>query len=424
MLRGPGSLLLTPSSPSAISHRRRKADTGLHVLLWLPSTLLFMGIKIVTPERQKREMERGRNWECSWINALCYDRQQRPSRARWGHGWAVSDPLVPLQSSKHWPSIAPSQPCSFTNERCLARRREAGRFQPCTEVKPRAWCEPGCRWAGRTGPCHQSPIRVLSPGGCFPGSWMMLGVVDPTLWGAWSKLLFDNSGDTMTNPRDAELPTPSARSLREEVLFRQADVGAAEPAQAGGSADPPLPPHRPAASSPLRQRRDPEVTQGGCGGAWMATQSAAGALCSEHEAGQLAPASGPKCLWEPWPWMLLQHSCSGDPDLLPSERSRCWCAGPCPGGLKSLPVPPFLPPRCTCAGWAGFCAAPGTKSLSKVGDPHLEAAGSWCFPIIWPCRVPLPQPPSLTSLPCMGAQPRSPPGSAPCPSPQPMPSKL
>lgn len=61
----------------------------------------------------------------------------------------------------------------------------------------------------------------------------MLGLVDPTLWGAWSKLLFDNSSTTMTNPRDAELPTSSARSLQEEVLFRQADTGAAEPVQAG-----------------------------------------------------------------------------------------------------------------------------------------------------------------------------------------------
>lgn len=149
---------------------------------------------------------------------------------------------------------------------------------------------------GEPAQCHLSPIHVLSPRGCFPGSWVLLGLVDPTLWDAWSKLLFDNSGNTVTNPRDAELPTPSARSLREEVLFRQTDTGAVEPAQAGGSADPSLPPNCPAASSPPRQRRDPEVTRGVCGGAWMATQSAAGAPCSEHEAGQLAPASVPRAI--------------------------------------------------------------------------------------------------------------------------------
>ena len=146
---------------------------------------------------------------------------------------------------------------------------------------------------GQGGPAHaMSPVRVLSPRGCFHGSWMMLGLGDPTLWDAWSKLLFDNSGDTVTNPRDAELPTPSARSLREEVLFRQADTGAAEPAQAGGSAAPSLPRNHPAASSLPRQRRDPEVMRGVCGGAWTATRSTAGAPHSEHETGQLAPASG------------------------------------------------------------------------------------------------------------------------------------
>lgn len=167
---------------------------------------------------------------------------------------------------------------------------------------------------------------------------MMLGLVDPTLWDAWSKLLFYNSGDTVTNPRDAELPTPSARSLREEVLFRQADMGAAEPAQAGGSATPSLPPNRPAASSPPQQRRDPEVIQGICGGAWMAMQGTAGALCSEHEAGQQ---------WSPeqfWLWILLEPPMQWRPRPTPSERSRCWCAGTSPGSLKPLPVPSFLPP--------------------------------------------------------------------------------
>lgn len=95
----------------------------------------------------------------------------------------------------------------------------------------------------------------------------MLGLVDPTLWGAWSKLLFDNSSTTMTNPRDAELPTSSARSLQEEVLFRQADTGAAEPVQAGESSAPSLPPCCPTASSPPQQRRDPGVMQEVCDGA-------------------------------------------------------------------------------------------------------------------------------------------------------------
>lgn len=84
--------------------------------------------------------------------------------------------------------------------------------------------------------CHPSH---LSPRGCFPGSWMMVGLVDPTLWDACSQLLFGNSTDTVTNPRDTELPTPGARSLQKEVLFRQADRGASEPAQAGG-VQPPL----------------------------------------------------------------------------------------------------------------------------------------------------------------------------------------
>lgn len=42
----------------------------------------------------------------------------------------------------------------------------------------------------------------------------------------------------------------------------------------------------------------------------------------------------------------LHHSCSGDLELLPSEQSRHRCAGTSPGGLKPLPVSPFLPPRC------------------------------------------------------------------------------
>lgn len=101
-------------------------------------------------------------------------------------------------------------------------------------LKPCAWCGAGCRWPGWTIPCHLSHICVLSPRGCFAGSCLTLGLVDPTLWGAWSKLLFDNSGDTVTNHRDTELPTPGTRSLQEEVLFRQADTGVAEPAQARG----------------------------------------------------------------------------------------------------------------------------------------------------------------------------------------------
>lgn len=90
-------------------------------MLRLPSALLFMGIKIVTPERQKREMEKGRNWECSWINALCYDRRQCPSGARRGHGWAVSEPLVPSRSSECWPSIGAEAMCLVWGRVSVAR---------------------------------------------------------------------------------------------------------------------------------------------------------------------------------------------------------------------------------------------------------------------------------------------------------------
>lgn len=60
-----------------------------------------------------------------------------------------------------------------------------------------------------------------------------------------------------------------------------------------------------------------------------------------------------------------------------------------------------------------FCAAPGTTSLPKVGDSHSEAAGIWFSLTIWPCRVTLLQPPSFTPLPCMRAQPHSPPALLP-----------
>lgn len=99
------------------------------------------------------------------------------------------------------------------------------------------------------------PPSHLSPRGCFSGSWMMVGLVGPALWDACSKLLFGNSRNTVTNPRDAELPTPSAGSLQEEVLFRQVDTGASEPAQTGRvqpSSAPSLPD---TASSPPAQER-------------------------------------------------------------------------------------------------------------------------------------------------------------------------
>lgn len=78
----------------------------------------------------------------------------------------------------------------------------------------------------------------------------------------------------VTNPRDPELPTPSARSLQEEVLFRQIDTGASEPAQAGG-VQPLLPPHCPTQHPLLQESGDSEVMQGLCGAAWTAMQSAA-----------------------------------------------------------------------------------------------------------------------------------------------------
>jgi len=293
-----------------------------------------MGIEIVTPERQNREMERGRNWECSWINALCYDRQQRPSGVRRGHGCAVSNPLAPSQSSTRWPSPAPSL------TRSLAGVRWGG-----SSLAQRGSHVPGVRQGvsgqGRPAQCHLRPVHVLSPRGCFPGSWVWLGLVDPVLWDAWSKLLFDNSGDTVTDPRSAELPTPSARSLREEVLFRQADMGAVEPAQAGGPQAPLCPqiaPQHPllrGRGRSLRSWRGSVVPGGRCG------------MMLEHCA--LSTRQG-SWHWRAvperfWLWVLLGHPCDGDPDLLPGERSRRWCVWTGFGGLKSLPAPSFLPPR-------------------------------------------------------------------------------
>lgn len=75
----------------------------------------------------------------------------------------------------------------------------------------------------------------------------------------------------MTNPRDAELPTPSARSQQEEVLFRQVDTGASEPAQAEGVQPPSAPSLPDTASSPPAEER----YRGHAGGLWAAMQSPA-----------------------------------------------------------------------------------------------------------------------------------------------------
>lgn len=164
-----------------------------------------------------------------------------------------------------------------------------------------------------------------------------------------------------------------------------------------GECSPPLPPHCPTQHPLLQHRRDPEVMQGVCGAAWTAVQSIARATGTGKYF--LSDFGSFGCgFW-------LHHSRNGDLDLLPSEQSRCRCDGITPGGLKLLPMSPFLPPRCILC---HFCAAPGTTSLPKVGDSHSGAAGSWCSLMIWPCRVTLLQPPSLILLPCMRTQPHSP----------------
>lgn len=93
--------------------------------------------------------------------------------------------------------------------------------------------------------------------------------VGSTLWDAYSKLLFGNSRNTVTNPRDAELPTPSTRSLQEELLFRQVDMGASEPAQAGGVQAPSTPSLSNTAFSPPAEER----SRGHEGGLWCSLDS-------------------------------------------------------------------------------------------------------------------------------------------------------
>lgn len=161
----------------------------------------------------------------------------------------------------------------------------------------------------------------------------MVGLVGPTLWDVCSKLLFGSSGNIVTNPRDAELPTPSARSLQEEVLYRQADMGPSEPAQAGGV-------QCPSASSLLFTAEG--RSRGRAGSLWCSLDSNAG-YCKSNRCCFLSHFGSLSCGC--WP----HHSCSVDLDPLSSEQRRCWCAGTSPGGLKPLPVPPFLPPRCICA---------------------------------------------------------------------------
>lgn len=116
----------------------------------------------------------------------------------------------------------------------------------------------------------------------------------------------------------------------------------------------PLPPHCPTQQPLLQQRRDPEVMQGVCGAAWTAMQEQLELFpeCFLSDFGSLSYGC------------CLQHSYNGDLDLLPREQSRCWSSGTSPGGLKPLPVPPFLPPRCICA--------TSVQPLALQACPRLE----------------------------------------------------
>lgn len=73
----------------------------------------------------------------------------------------------------------------------------------------------------------------------------------------------------------------------------------------------------------------------------------------------------------------------------------CWDQSWWPENPPSAFISPSL--QCTGAGWVDIRAAPSTTSLAKVGDPRLEAAGSWFSPIHAKClhRSPLPQPLAL-----------------------------
>lgn len=112
----------------------------------------------------------------------------------------------------------------------------------------------------------------------------MVGLVCPALWDACSKLLFGKSRNTMTNPRDTELLTPSTRSLQEELLFRQVDTKASEPAQAGG-VQPPSAPSLPDTASSLPAE---ERSRGHAGGLWCSLDSNA-EYCKSNWCWQVFP---------------------------------------------------------------------------------------------------------------------------------------
>lgn len=150
--------------------------------------------------------------------------------------------------------------------------------------------------------------------------------------------------------------------------------------------------------------------KGVCGAAWTAMQSTARATgtgkCFLSDFGSL----GCGC------W--LHHSCNGDLDLLPGEQSRCWCAGIAPGGLKPLPVSPFLPPRCICATFVQPLAQEVCSRLETLTQRLLELVLSDDLAIqSYSAAASLPHSLALRE----GSAP-VPTSSVPCPAPQPRPA--